>query len=99
MDKAKKIFLAVCIVVVLLVIALVVYITIDGNKTKELVCTSNAGNVTIYYDSTTVIGYTQNGYDYSLLSEKSRAETIGIEKYIEEFSNTFVSTTNGACKK
>lgn len=99
MDKTKKIFLAVCIFVVLLVIGLVVYITVNKGNSKELVCTSNAGNITIYYDKSTVIGYTQNGYDYSLLSEKSRAETIGIDKYIEEFTNTFVSATNGTCKK
>lgn len=99
MDKTKKIFLAVCIFVVLLVVGLVVYITVDKDNSKELVCTSNAGNITIYYDNITVIGYTQNGYDYSLLSEKSRAETIGIDKYIEEFTDTFVSATNGTCKK
>lgn len=98
MDNMKKLFLAGCIVVVLAVIGMVVLVIVNGNKgTKELVCQSGNGNITLFYDGSTVVGYTANGYTYDLLSEKARAEEIGIKKYIDEFSNTYNINTFGTC--
>lgn len=96
----KKLYLIGCAVVILAVIILNVVILINNNNgSKELVCQSDNGNITITYDGDTIIGYTSNGYTYDLLSEKSRAEQIGINKYLEEFSNTFNTNTLGTCTK
>jgi len=68
----KILFLVGCGVVILSVVIMVVFVLINsGNASKELVCTSNLGNITITYSSETIVGYTSNGYDYDLLSEKS----------------------------
>lgn len=95
----KKIFLIGCSVVILSVVVMVVLVLTNKNSNKELVCVSNYGNVTITYNSATIVGYTSKGYSYDLLSEKSRAEQIGMNRYIEEFSNTFNTNTFGTCTK
>lgn len=96
----KKMFLVGCGVVILAVVLMVVLVLVNnGNNAKELVCQSNNGNITLTYNKDTIVGYTSNGYTYDLLSEKTRAEQMGVDKYIEEFSNTFNTNTLGTCTK
>lgn len=95
----KKIFLIGCGLVILSVIVMVVLVLTNNNGNKELVCQSNMGNITLTYNSATIVGYTAKDYSYDLLAEKQRAEEIGINKYIDEFSNTFNTNTFGTCNK
>lgn len=100
MKDMRKLFLIGCGVVILSVVIMVVVVLVNGsNASKELVCTSNNGNITLFYNKTGVVGYTANGYTYDLLSERERADQIGVSKYIEEFSNTFNTNTFGTCTK
>ena len=96
--EVNKWFLVGCGIVILAVIAMVVMVLVsDGNKGKQLVCQSNNGNITLYYNSETVNGYTSNGYSFDLLSEQSRAEQMGVDAYIKEYSGFFAANNNGTC--
>ena len=95
----KKIFLIGCGVVILSVIVMVVLVLTSDKGNKELVCTSSTANITLTYNNATIVGYTSKNYTYDLLAEKSRAEQIGMNKYIEEISNTFNTNTFGTCTK
>ena len=96
--EVNKLFLVGCGIVILAVIAMVVMVLVnDGNKGKQLVCQSNNGNITLYYSSETVHGYTSDGYAYDLLSEQSRAEQMGVDAYIKEYSGFFAANTMGTC--
>ena len=49
--EVNKLFLVGCGIVILAVIAMVVMVLVnDGNKNKQLVCQSNSGNITIFYN-------------------------------------------------
>ena len=54
----KKIFLIGCGLVILSVIVMVVLVLTNNNGNKELVCQSNMGNITLTYNSATIVGYT-----------------------------------------
>ena len=96
--EVNKWFLVGCGVVILSVIVMVVMVLVNnGNENKQLVCQSAFSNITIFYNDNTIDGYTTNGYTYDLLSEQSRAEQMGIEKYIEQYASDFNRSTMGTC--
>ena len=98
LKEVNKWFLVGCGIVILSVIAMVVMVLVNGgNKNKQLVCQSNNGNITIFYNKNTVDGYTSDGYQYDLLNEQSRAEQIGVDAYIKEYSGFFSADTMGTC--
>lgn len=100
LKEVNKWFLVVCGAVILSVVVMVVFVLVnDGDNSKQLVCQSNEGNITLVYDNNTVVGFTASTYTYDLLSEKERAEEMGVEKYIDEFASIFNTNTMGTCTK
>lgn len=95
--EVNKWFLVGCCIVILAVVVMVIFVLIKDNGPKQLVCESNNGNITLFYNNNTIEGYTSNGYTYDLLSEQSRAEQVGIDKYIEEYASIFNTNTSGTC--
>ncbi len=96
--EVNKWFLVVCGIVILSVIIMVVIVLVGGgDKNKQLVCQSAFSSITIFYNKDTIHGYTSNGYTFDLLSEQSRAEQIGVDKYIEEYASVFNTNTLGTC--
>lgn len=94
----NKWFLVGCGVVILTVIVMVVFVFVNGrNKNKQLVCQSAFSSITIFYSNDTIVGYTTKGYTYDLLAEQSKAEQMGIDKYIEQYSSDFNRATMGTC--
>lgn len=67
-------------------------------SSKKLVCESAEGNITIMYTDNIITGYVAYGISYDLDGQKKYAEKIGIDAYIEEFSNWFSANTTGSCK-
>ena len=65
---------------------------------KKLVCKAEEGNITIMYNKETITGYKAFGLGYNMEEQKVYANQVGIEKYIEEFSEYFKSNFNGSCK-
>lgn len=86
------------IVVGLVVLGVIIFFVISVSS-KKLVCKSDKGNITIMYNDKTLTGYTAKGISYDLDTQKSYAEKIGIEAYLEEFSTLFSNNTTGSCTK
>ncbi len=68
-----------------------------SKDSKELVCESNEGSLTIKYDDSTINGYISTGIDYNLESERERAKEIGIDNYIKEYTKWFSTNNSGTC--
>lgn len=94
----KKVLMIVGGIVIGFVILFVVIFFAISASSKKLVCKSNEGNITIMYNKKEITGYTANGISYDLDGQKEYAKTIGINEYIEEFSEWFSNNTTGSCK-
>lgn len=68
-----------------------------SNNSNKLICKSKEGNITLMYDETGIIGYTQKGISYDLDSQQEYAKTIGINAYLDEFTEWFENNTTGTC--
>ena len=66
---------------------------------KKLTCKSNEGNITISYNDKGIIGYTSKGITYDLEGQQEYAKIVGVDAYMEEFTNWFESATTGTCKQ
>ncbi len=86
------------IVVGVIIIGIIIFFVVSKTS-KKLVCKSNEGNITIMYNDKTLTGYTARGISYDLDVQKSYAEQVGIEAYLEEFSTWFSNNTTGSCTK
>lgn len=86
------------IVVGIIVLVATIFIIISATS-KKLVCKSSKGDITIMYNDKTLTGYIANGVSYDLEGQKAYAEQIGVDKYINEFSNFFKTNANGKCEK
>ncbi|MDD3186872.1 MAG: hypothetical protein PHD02_00120 [Bacilli bacterium] len=88
------------------IIILLIILVTDGmyiNKylfSNRLVCTSAAGDITIYYNENEIIYYTSTGViTYNIESQNSYAKKIGITAYIDNFETWYQDTMNGTCKR
>ncbi len=83
------------------IIVLVIFIFKGVVSTSnQLVCESNEGNITIYYNDTTITGYKAvGGITYDFDQQKKIADQKGSEYYVEEFNKWFENNTSGTCRK
>lgn len=104
-QKPKKnnlgcIIAAIVIFFILIIVGVFIFfIVYVSSNSKKLVCKSNEGNITILYNDETITGYTANGMTYDLDTQKQYAEQVGIDVYLDEFSNWFSTNTTGTCTK
>ncbi len=82
--------------VVVLGLAIFVIIAATSNK---MVCKSDEGNITIMYNKKGITGYTANGISYDLDGQQDYANQVGIDKYLDEFSDWFSNNTTGTCSR
>lgn len=94
----KKVLMVIGGIVVALVVIIVIIFIFTSMTSEKLVCKSEEGNITIMYNDKTITGYTANGISYDLDGQKEYAEQIGIDAYIEEFSQYFSNNTTGSCE-
>lgn len=76
---------------------LTLFFSIANENMDRLVCTSNEGNITIYFNNDTIISYTTVGLTYDLEGQSKYSESIGKEKYSLEFTKWFEENTSGTC--
>ena len=95
----KKALMVIGGIVVGIVVLDVIIFSIVSATSKKMVCKSNEGNITIMYNDKTITGYTTNSMSYDLDQQKKYAEQVGIDAYLDEFSNWFSSNTTGSCSK
>lgn len=88
--------IAILVFVVIIVLFVIIFFGVLGSSNK-LVCTSEEGNITIMYNDSEITGYTAVGVKYDLDGQKEYAKQIGVDAYIAEFENWFVTNTSGSC--
>lgn len=96
-NKLIKILAIIGVVVVVLIILFVVIFSIISSSSEKLVCKSNEGNITIMYNNSGITGYTARNMSYDIDTQKEYAKEIGMENYITEFNDWFISNTSGYC--
>jgi len=98
-STAKIILLIIGIIVFLSIAVFIVLVIIGFAVSSKLVCKSPQGDITIIYTDDAIIGYTSSGITYDLNKQQEYAKLIGIDAYIEEFSEWFSTNTSGSCTK
>lgn len=96
MNKVLKTIIGVVIGIFAIAIIAIVVVSLTS---KKLVCESAEGNITIMYNSKTIKGYKAKNMRYDLEGQREYAESIGIEAYLDEFSEWFSNNTTGTCTK
>ena len=98
--KKNKLIMILAIIggfVVGVILLFVVIFSITSANSDKLVCKSKKGNITIMYDDTRITGYSATGMSYNLDEQKKVAEKIGMDNYIIQFNDWFISNTSGSC--
>ena len=95
----KKTLMIIGGIVVAVVALFIVLFVITSATSDKLKCKSKEGNITLMYNKKTITGYTANNISYDLDVQKKLAEEIGVEEYLEEFTDWFEENTTGTCSK
>lgn len=95
----KKVLMIIGGIVVGLIIIVVAIFAITSFSSKKLKCTSDEGEITIMYNDETLTGYTAKNITYDLNGQKEIAEQIGVEEYLDQFTDWFEENTSGTCKR
>lgn len=84
--------------ILVLVLAYILYIYYN-TASRKMVCESDQGTITIYYNKKSVVGYKSSTITYDIYEQRQYADDIGITQYLDEFSTWFNTNTNGTCKR
>ena len=95
----KKVLRVIGGIVLLVVVLFITIFAITSATSDKLKCKSKEGNITLMYNDKTITGYTANNISYDLDVQKKLAEEIGVEEYLEEFTEWFEENTTGTCSK
>ena len=89
------------LLIIIFVIALFCFLLPGLFKSShKLECKSNLGNITLMYSDKEIIGYTATGsLTYNLQEQKSIANQIGTEAYMNQFEIWFRQNTAGSCQR
>jgi len=83
--------------IILFIILLFIVSIIMSGSSKQLVCKSKEGSITITYDKNGITGYKTSNMTFDYDYQKEYAEKIGIDAYLEEFDTWFSTNTTGEC--
>ena len=97
--KKKGPLFYIIIGIVALVIIAIVIIAVVFATGKKLKCTSSQGDITLIYNDKTITGYKGKNIGYDLEEQQEYAKLIGVEKYLDEFTEWFEDNTDGTCKR
>lgn len=86
-------------IIIAIVVIVIVILFVVSSTSKKLVCKSNEGNITLMYDDNTIKGYTASGITYNLDEQKKVAEQLGMDEYLNQFSDWFSTNTTGTCTR
>lgn len=96
MKKVLMIIGGIVLGAVVLGCAIFALVSMTSSKMK---CKSSVGNITIMYNDEKITGYTASGMTYDMDAQNEVVERLGIEKYLNEFSDWFDEHTDGTCKR
>lgn len=87
-----------CVILGFIILGIVIFFVISSNSNK-LVCTSSQGTITLMYNDNELTGYKANGIGYDYDQQSDYAKQVGIDEYLNEFSQMFSQKFAGACEK
>lgn len=96
--KNKKIFIVVAVISVLTVALVSVFIWAVFFKQSSLVCSSDKGDITIYYNHSKITDYKSNGMELNLEAQNKLFTKLGSEEYIKQFRAWHKKTSGADCK-
>lgn len=96
--KNKKIFIVVAVISVLTVALVSVFIWAVFFKQSSLVCSSDKGDITIYYNHSKITDYKSNGMELNLEAQNKLFTKLGSEEYIKQFRAWHKKTSGTDCK-
>lgn len=94
----KILFIIGGVILGFIILGVIIFVVISLNS-KKLTCTSVEGDITIMYNDKTLTGYTAKDISYDLDGQSAYAESVGVEKYLSEFTQWFENNTSGTCTK
>lgn len=94
-----KILLIIGGVFVGFIVLIIGFIVVISSSQDKLVCKASNGSITIMHDDEKLTGYTANGFTYDFDGQKAYADTIGVEAYLDEFTDWFEDNTDGTCTR
>lgn len=97
-SNAKKIAITIGIIAGVIVIGIVLLIVFVFTSSKKLVCTSDKGDITLYYNDSSLVGYKTKNLSYDFDNQKELAKEMGIDKYIDAFEQDF-EANYGTCER
>ena len=94
----KKILTVILAIITVVLVCINIPYIMTAITSDKLTCKSKEGNITLIYNDTVEYFFTDNIY-YNLDNQKAMIEKVGINNYIDYFSNWFNSNTSGKCVK
>ncbi len=94
--KRKILTIIIVCIVGLIVLALVLVLSVSATSNK-LVCKYSEGGITIMYDDDGIVGFLTENMTYDLEGQQEYAKQVGIDNYLDEFSEWFETNTDGSC--
>lgn len=96
--KKKKILVIVAVISVLAIALVSVFIWLVFFKQFSLICSSDKGDITIYYNHSKITDYKSNGMELNIDEQNKLFTKLGSEEYIKQFKSWHKKTSGADCK-
>ena len=96
--KKKKVLVIVVVISVLTVVLVSVFIWSVFFKQFSLICSSDKGDITIYYNHSKITDYKSNGMELNIEEQNKLFTKLGSEEYIKQFKSWHKKTSGVDCK-
>ena len=96
--KNTKVLAIVAVISVLAVALVSVFIWSVFFKQSSLICNSDKGNITIYYNHSKITDYKSNGMELNIEEQNKLFTKLGSEEYIKQFKSWHKKTSGVDCK-
>lgn len=96
--KKKKILVIVAVISVLTIALVSVFIWLVFFKQFSLICSSDKGDITIYYNHSKITDYKSNGMELNIDEQNKLFTKLGSEEYIKQFKSWHKKTSGADCK-
>ena len=96
--KNKKVLVIVVVISVLIVALVSVFIWSVFFKQSSLICNSDKGDITIYYNHSKIADYKSSGMELNIEEQNKLFTKLGSEEYIKQFKSWHKKTSGVDCK-
>lgn len=96
--KKKKILVIVAVISVLAIALVSVFIWLVFFKQFSLICSSDKGDITIYYNHSKITDYKSNGMELNIEGQNKIFERLGSDEYVRQFKDWFKESSGVDCK-